>query len=178
VHTKGNIKEEGGVIAATQFLHDKGSIVWFGERDFRDTIVLDPRWLPDVFASLISAKASHVNRGILAHSDLPQVWKRYPASLHSFMLELLLKFELISPLPSNWKPSAHLIRTAKIQLKDSSEIHAPPVSINTDIPPKFWLVPALLPDSEPFLDELEECWPAAYVVFDLDYSMLLQPHLF
>src|SRR5690349_458160 len=79
---------------ASLYLHDLGSIVWFGEDGLRDVVILDAQWLTQVFSATISAK-TNLSTGILKHEDLPWLWRSYPRHLHPFMLTIMEKFELL-----------------------------------------------------------------------------------
>jgi hypothetical protein len=83
------------VSAAAQFLHDLGSLVYFHEMDgdLHDVVILDPQWITDLLASVITTKQNFVRDGFLKHTDLPFIW-RFDPSLHNKLLRLLERFEV------------------------------------------------------------------------------------
>lgn len=94
----------------TRFLHDVGSLIYFeNSADLRDIVILDPQWLADVFASLITFNHHWIKDGILHTRDLPQVWKHYPAQLYPKLLMLLTKFGVASRLGTEKTPTRYII---------------------------------------------------------------------
>lgn len=79
------------------FLHDMGSILWFNSTTMRDVVILDPQWLSEVMASIISMKVRWKD-GELPHSALANIWKAYPAQMHATLLSFLEHFEVAYPL--------------------------------------------------------------------------------
>jgi hypothetical protein len=63
-------------------------------------VILDPQWLTNVMATIITTKHNYLGRegyeGILQHSVLPFIWRppTFPDDLHGFILYLLNKFEI------------------------------------------------------------------------------------
>lgn len=92
-----HIYDDSTLRACSQFLHDVGSIIWFNQPELSELIILDPQWLSDVMASVISFKANWKS-GLLQHDSLPIVWKQYPASLHKTLLGILERFEVVFPI--------------------------------------------------------------------------------
>jgi hypothetical protein len=95
--SKANITDDRTLISATEFLHDVGSLIWFNQSSLRDLVILDPQWLSNVMASIISFKSNWKN-GVLHHPNLPIIWKNYPESLHKVLLGILEKFEVVFPI--------------------------------------------------------------------------------
>jgi hypothetical protein len=95
--TKANITDDRTLISATEFLHDVGSLIWFNQSSLKDLVILDPQWLSNVMASIISFKSNWKN-GVLHHANLPIIWKNYPESLHKVLLGILEKFEVVFPI--------------------------------------------------------------------------------
>jgi GTPase SAR1 family protein/tRNA A-37 threonylcarbamoyl transferase component Bud32 len=90
------------VAQATEFLHSLGSLLYFDDASagLNDVVVLNPGWLAEAFATIVSTKQQFASGGILAASSLAHIWKapRFPASLHAELLALLARFDLILPL--------------------------------------------------------------------------------
>jgi len=90
------LDDEEVVVRAMQFLHELGSMVYFNETKtgLNDTVILDPHWLTEVMATVVSSKTS-LDKGILHHKFLTShIWKgeQYPPQLHDSLLRLLEKF--------------------------------------------------------------------------------------
>lgn len=79
---------------------DVGTLIYFDEPKLglNDMVILDPQWLADVMATLVTFKANFVNDGILQREYLHQVWKQYPIELHETLLRLLMNFGVAFPL--------------------------------------------------------------------------------
>lgn len=144
--------------AITQFLHDVGALIHFeNTARLKDIVILDPQWLADVFASLVTFKHLWVKNGILNKKDLPQVWKNYPRALYDRLLLLLTKFGVMHPIESE-RPSG------------------PPIVSS-------YIVPPLLPsDPPPVLSSMWTPKPSSSQVqfgrlyratFTIDFSKLL-----
>lgn len=94
-----HIYDDSSLRACSQFLHDVGSIIWFNQPDLAEIVILDPQWLSDIMATVISFKANWKS-GLLQHDSLPIVWKKYPVSLHKTLLGILERFEVVFPIRS------------------------------------------------------------------------------
>ncbi|KAL6057002.1 Myotubularin-like phosphatase domain [Balamuthia mandrillaris] len=86
------------LIRAAEFLHELGSLVYFHDvkTGLSDIVILDPQWLTEVMATVVSSKTS-LDKGILPHKFLTShIWKgdKYPAYLHDHLLKLLEKFQI------------------------------------------------------------------------------------
>ena len=67
----------------------------------RHTHVLNPQWVTKGIYSIINAKILAIQRGIISLSDLPQILdiNNYPEDRHSFLFDLMQKFELCYSYP-------------------------------------------------------------------------------
>lgn len=92
-----NVNKDEEVREMATFLHDMGSILWFNSTTMREVVILDPQWLSEVMASIISMKVRWKD-GELPHSALANIWKAYPANLHPTLLSFLEHFEVAYPL--------------------------------------------------------------------------------
>ncbi|XP_041374603.1 uncharacterized protein LOC121387519 [Gigantopelta aegis] len=88
------------VFQAVQFLHELGSLQHFTNEYLKSYVVVNPQWIVDVMACVVSVKDSHIKDGRLHHDDIAKVWKDYPTNLHSWMLRLTEEFDLTFPLAS------------------------------------------------------------------------------
>src|SRR5690348_6123496 len=75
---------------------------------FRDLVVLDPQFLADVMAGVVTFSHTLVRQGVLQHKDLAQVWGRFPVELHPSLLELLENFEIAHRLQCAHPPASLL----------------------------------------------------------------------
>ena len=59
-------------------------------------VVLDPKWLADVFSCLITFRHSFVEsrHGVVDATLLSMIWAAYPPHLHSWLMLLMVHFEL------------------------------------------------------------------------------------
>jgi small GTP-binding protein len=83
------------------FLHDLGVAVHFKDFILNATYVLDPRWVTTAVYRIINAKEIADSKGILHIESLGWILNQtegdtffYPAHTHSYILELMKKFEL------------------------------------------------------------------------------------
>lgn len=100
---------------ALYFLHDLGSVQYFTNNILKDFVILNPQWLIDAMACLISVKANivQVNKlvtrikticcsntvcffqdGKFDRNDISQIWAKYPTQLHQWLLRLTEEFDL------------------------------------------------------------------------------------
>ncbi|KAN0011928.1 hypothetical protein ACTFIU_000147 [Dictyostelium citrinum] len=97
--------DEIHVKVATKALVPLGSISFFDEPGLDQYVFLDPQWLTGVFSSIITTKHKFIKDGVLRKSDLYQIWKPphfiEDEGLHSLLINLLERFELMFPLDSD-----------------------------------------------------------------------------
>eukprot|EP01103_Thecamoeba_quadrilineata_P004097 TRINITY_DN1381_c3_g1_i1.p1 TRINITY_DN1381_c3_g1~~TRINITY_DN1381_c3_g1_i1.p1 ORF type:complete len:1903 (+),score=318.22 TRINITY_DN1381_c3_g1_i1:778-5709(+) len=107
---------------ATKLLHNLGSIFHFDQRsgDLENMIILNPQWLTNTMSSIITTKHKYVKDGILAHNSLQYIWRPpyYPLEVHSSLLTLLQRFEIIFTLNSAF--SSDLIKSPGESCKSPS----------------------------------------------------------
>jgi internalin A len=89
-----------------RFLHDLGVVLNFDDPDdaydLHDTNVLNPEWVTDAVYRIITNPALRESRGVLLRTQLPQLLnnkKRFPASRHDFIIDIMRKFELCFDFP-------------------------------------------------------------------------------
>jgi serine/threonine protein kinase/GTPase SAR1 family protein len=152
---------------ATQYLHNLGSILWFNEEGLRDMLVLDPQWLTQVFASLVSAKTPITN-GVLRHETLPILWKNWAEAVWPFMIVVLEKFEVLHRLEGNALGNVSLSMRL---LTDGNDIFSNTAAmaalastgsagVVSGINKGISLVPSLLGEQDPSPSDMERAWPA------------------
>lgn len=133
----------------TRFLHDVGSLIYFENNvGLRDIVILDPQWLADVFASLITFNHQWIKDGILKTEDLPQVWKQYPKTLYPKLLMLLTKFGVASPLSD----------TKSSQLSSNNKISSQ------------YIIPSLLNEAKP--DQAQSLWSSTSASNEIEFGRL------
>ena len=85
---------------ATQFLHENGILIHYNDVALRDLFFLDPQWLCDILATVITIREINpfAAKGIMKIKDLLVLFKgsRFTESeeIMSFIVDLLGKFEL------------------------------------------------------------------------------------
>ena len=108
-----NINKEN-VGTVTRFLHDVGTLIYFDTQGLRDIVILDPQWLANIMASLVTFNHHWIKDGILNTIDLEHIWKQYPKSLYSKLIMLLSKFQVIAPLRQSTPPTASLSSSQRL----------------------------------------------------------------
>ncbi|UJR35583.1 hypothetical protein I4U23_028336 [Adineta vaga] len=93
------IFEPDEVLQAIQFLHDLGSLQYFSSEHLKNYVVINPQWIVNVMACIVSIKDSPVKDGRLYHSDIGIIWKDYQSDLHPWILKLTEAFDLTFPVP-------------------------------------------------------------------------------
>jgi hypothetical protein len=90
------ITERQEIMQAVRFLDDLGSLEYFeNESELRDRVIINPQWIVDAFACLVSIKENAaVREGTLLHADIGKVWHAYPPALHTWILKLTEEFDL------------------------------------------------------------------------------------
>ncbi len=86
--------EPGEILQAIRFLNDLGSLQYFEINGLKDKVVINPQWIVDVMACVVSVKKTAVQEGRLKYSDVKNIWSQYDKSLHSWMLKLTETFDL------------------------------------------------------------------------------------
>lgn len=115
-------------------------------------VILDPQWLANIMATLISFKSNFVKFGVLETNSLSHLWKAYRPDLHPSLLKLLVSFSVAFPVhgkvifPSEGEQSC-------IRFLPDPGSRA---TGNTN----QYLVPSLLPENRPSVD-LQRVWPSA-----------------
>ena len=90
-----------------KFHHDMGEFLHFPEKNLGDFVIVDTKWLVDIFMTLISPleflrkknmknkTLRQLKRGKVSEKSLHKIWKGYEIS---FLFELMNKIDLIIPL--------------------------------------------------------------------------------
>jgi leucine-rich repeat kinase 2 len=94
-----SIFESDEVLQAVQFLHDLGSLQYFSSEHLKNYVVINPQWIVNVMACIVSIKDSPVKNGRLLHSDIGTIWQDYDTHLHPWILKLTEAFDLTFPVP-------------------------------------------------------------------------------
>ena len=78
------------------FLSNIGAVCYFPDVD-KNVITIDPMYLTNLFASIVSMKNQFTKKGVMSIKDLKQIWlpPDHPHELHPFFMSLLESFELI-----------------------------------------------------------------------------------
>jgi Ran GTPase-activating protein (RanGAP) involved in mRNA processing and transport/GTPase SAR1 family protein len=67
-------------------------------RSLSELVILDAQFIANLLGTIVTFKHRFTARGFLNVADLQQIWKGYPRDIHSSLLELLVRFEVIHPL--------------------------------------------------------------------------------
>ncbi|CAD5120949.1 DgyrCDS9499 [Dimorphilus gyrociliatus] len=88
------------IFQATEFLHELGSIQHFQNEFLKSKIIINPQWIIDVMACLISVRQNTIKDGKLLHQDFKRIWpkEKYQEELHTWLLKLTEEFDLTFPL--------------------------------------------------------------------------------
>lgn len=95
------IFDDKDVKQAIKFLDDLGTVQYFDNDFLRDKVVINPQWIVNVMACVVSVKQSPIQNhdGRFLHEHIKDVWKSYDESLHNWLLSLTEEFDLTFPLP-------------------------------------------------------------------------------
>ncbi|XP_062577173.1 uncharacterized protein LOC134239045 [Saccostrea cucullata] len=95
------IFDEKDVKQAIKFLDDLGTVQYFDNDFLRDKVVINPQWIVNVMACVVSVKKSPIQKhdGRFLHDHIKEVWSSYDESLHNWLLSLTEEFDLTFPLP-------------------------------------------------------------------------------
>ncbi|ELT89642.1 hypothetical protein CAPTEDRAFT_187033 [Capitella teleta] len=86
------------IIQAVNFLHELGTLQHFNNDLLRDRVVINPQWIVDVMACIVSVHNTLIKDGRLKHEDVGTIWKDYSQELHNWLLRLTEIFDLTFPL--------------------------------------------------------------------------------
>lgn len=85
---------------ALQFLHDLGSIMHFSTHEtLRSRVVINPQFMVDLMACLVSVHNNFIVDGKLNHADVGKIWKKYDPNLHEWILKVTEWFDLTFSIP-------------------------------------------------------------------------------
>ena len=116
--------DEKEMDTAINFMHDQRILIHFDETPkLKDMVILDPEWLIHLFREVITVKTYDSStsegqikelweklerKGILDEKLLRVVWKPYNA-IKDNLIEIMEKFNLLCPLPSDGKDKQYLV---------------------------------------------------------------------
>ena len=93
-------RDDAEVLQATQFLHDNGTLLHYNDVALADYFFLDPQWLCDVLATIITIREINpfAAKGLMKIKDLLILFKgsrfNETEEIMKFIVDLLGKFEL------------------------------------------------------------------------------------
>lgn len=88
------------LVRAVEYLHETGTVLRHVYTDgltgiSKRTVILDPQWAARVFSTVITTKHGFLRTGVLEEQKLfDQLWREYPKSAHSLLLELFEQSDL------------------------------------------------------------------------------------
>lgn len=65
-----------------RFLNDLGIIQYFKNSGLKENIIINPQWIVNVMACLVSVKKKSVNEGRFKHEDTKDIWCEVDINLH------------------------------------------------------------------------------------------------
>ena len=95
-----SIFESKEILEAVRFLNDLGSLQYFESNALKDKVVINPQWIVNVMACVVSVKETCIQDGKLYHKDISKIWKDYSPDLYEWMLKLTEEFDLTFPVKS------------------------------------------------------------------------------
>lgn len=158
-------------------LHALGLALYFGKDPrLHDTRVLNPGWVTGGVYAVFRAPSVAANDGQLAVSDMPHVLREaeeqkliaasdYPAESQQFILELMRTFQLSYASEEQVEPRAGTQPRAPLK----SLLNAEKDCCETTSVPVRYLVPELLPEFEP---EMNEAWEKSPIRLRYRYEIL------
>ena len=87
------------LMQAIQFLHDLGSLLHFNNEFLKNKCIINPQYIVDMMACLVSVNQISITDGKLFHDKLATIWKKYKPALHDWILKLTERFDLTFSLP-------------------------------------------------------------------------------
>jgi hypothetical protein len=171
------LHDEALIKRATQLLTSLGSIMYNPDID-HDCIIVDPEWLADCMATIITTKQNFVVNGILKQENCIQIWRppKYPIELHPMLLHLLVQFEVAFLLSGTEQLAAagmsehdtgrarvtfDLMATDFVRNRSNADAASnTQVDSNAERNSAAILIPCLLP-LQPACERLEQMWPTA-----------------
>lgn len=111
-------------------------------QQLRGVVVLNPSWLIDLLATIMTTRHNYTKDGILKKSSLPHIWKppRFPEQMYPFMVSLLDSFEVSFDISDK---VSHDAAESPEELREAAD--------------SLRLIPSLLPEDPP--PELSALWP-------------------
>lgn len=96
-----HLLEEDEIKPLAELLHDLGLIVYYGDDDgLQDIVVLSPEWLTKAIGYVLEDEDTRRSGGVLEHARLKEIWRirqgaaRYSPRHHPFFLRLMEKFDV------------------------------------------------------------------------------------
>lgn len=86
-----NVTAADSQAVATKLLHSLGVLVHYGnEPRLKEIVILDPQWLIEVMATILTTKHNFARNGMLPMSALLQLWRepKFPVAIHNQLLGL------------------------------------------------------------------------------------------
>ena len=88
-----------------EFLVSVGTITYINDtsKNLNDFVILNPQWLANLMSLIVSFQQTFIQDGYLLESHLPLILKGIEPKLQSAIVEWLVRFKIIFPLPSGNK---------------------------------------------------------------------------
>lgn len=110
------------------YLYEVGAITYFkDDKALSHLVILSPDWLIDVMRSLFTTKHTWAKNGVLQHANLSHIWKEYSPDIHSMLLYLLEKFEILLHVEGDAKQDIlACVGIERKNIKESLELELAP----------------------------------------------------
>lgn len=72
------------------------SLLTLSQEGLRDVVVANPQWLADAFRCIVTF-ALVLPEGKLPKEQLQVLWREFPVTLHPFLIELMIRFNVFFP---------------------------------------------------------------------------------
>ncbi|MDQ1352253.1 MAG: internalin, partial [Acidobacteriota bacterium] len=106
--TRHNVMEKSHQDTLVDFLNDLGVILHFKDLELQDTHVLTPKWVTEAVYKIINSRSLAEHGGVLKLDQLEEILKpakdgdyTYPPDRYSYIIQLMIKFELCYQLEGN-----------------------------------------------------------------------------
>ena len=110
---------------ATSFLHDNGVLLHYGDSTLKDLYFLDPQWLCDILAHVVTVREinPYARNGIMSTDDLKHLFKASssaPTDTKTYIVNLLNKFEVALTWDSRTLLIPSLLPTERLMISGST----------------------------------------------------------
>ena len=98
------ISSKSDLMAVSKLFQDSGRIIHFYDKSNRignDLVILQPQWLANVMACLVTFKSNFSRKGIVDENAIRSAFASYPEAFHKVFIDLLCKFKILHAIDSS-----------------------------------------------------------------------------